>query len=179
MVWSARPWSTRSTCIRTLTEYPFCAAPAFRGLPAHPGVYLFSRALRTPSLQSTNDPTPMASGSSATPISIPFKPVTNSDSTPSGLPARGRWIGPLRRTPPPPTKVQGPQAPNISEVVSESTKLDLDAPTALPTPRNPSRSSSEPSDSNRPVQQICHLIIGSCSPTTPRPACPTVFLPCR
>ena len=45
---------------------------------------------------------------------------------------------------PQPTKVQELQPPAISELVSEFTKLDLDPPTSLPNPRDPSRSSSEP-----------------------------------
>ena len=48
------------------------------------------------------------------------------------------------RAPPQPTKVQELQPPAISELVSEFTKLDLDPPTSLPNPRDPSRSSSEP-----------------------------------
>ena len=98
------------------------------------------RAPQTPSLQPANDATPVASGSPATPIAIPFKSVTNIASTPSGSPACGRWIGPLPR-PPQLTKVQEPQPPTISELVSEPTKLDLDPPTTLPTPWVASRSS--------------------------------------
>ena len=102
------------------------------------------RAPQTPSLQSANNTAAMASGSQVTPITIPFKSVTNSDTTPSGSPAGGGWFGSLRRAPPQPTKVQEPQPPAISELVSESTKLNLDPPTTLPAPRGSSPSNSKP-----------------------------------
>ena len=151
------------------------------GSPSTPRCLLIrSRLPKHHSFNQPNDTTPVASGPPASPIPTPFRAVTNSGSTPSSSPARRRWIGPLRRPPPQLTKVQEPQPPTISELVSEPTKLDLDPPTTLPTPWVPSRSSPWPPTQTRLVQQICHLITRTCSTATPRPACPTVphFPPC-
>ena len=103
-----------------------------------------AQAPQTPSLQPASNTTHVASGSPATPIAIPIKAATNHNDTPSSSPSHGRWFGSLLRTTPQPAKVLEPQPPNISELVSESTKPDPDPPTTPPVPQVPSPASSKP-----------------------------------
>ena len=137
-----------------------------------------SHAPQVPSLPLANNTTPAASGSQATPIAISLNAATNPNNTPSGSPTHGGWFGPLRRAPPQPAKVSEPQPPTVSELVSESTKLDLDPPTTLPAPRDPALSKSKPptrtgwfstsvTSSPTPVQQPLPDQLIPSSPTLP------------
>jgi hypothetical protein len=136
-------------------------------------------ASQTPALLPDSNATPIASGSQLKPVAIPLDGTTNPNTIPSGSPARGRWLGSLRRANPQPAKAQEPQPSGILEGVSESTRMDLDPPTALPLARDPSPARSKPpsrtgwfsksvTSSPTPIQQS--------PPDVPTPSPPTPSL---
>ena len=153
--------------IRTLTEYSFCPAPTFRGIPAHPGVsspskhHLFNQPLIQHSwllaLQQRLSPYLLKRLQALT---VPFR-------------FAGSWSDSLSLygVHPQPIKALEPHPPAISVLVAESTNLDLDPPTTLPAPicifgdLPPSF----------PSLRLEHrLITNTCSTTTPRSTYPTV-----